>query len=269
MASDLIVVRLVGSDSDEGDVRLSDFIDQLSAIKDVLRETGHAIYGREAPEMEFKIVGLKRSSPATVTIKPIVPRGEKSRIAKICNGFVSGLSTIKIKKKAPAHADLATLESYRNLATPLQKHIQRVEISRDTDKVVSIDRSFRETVTDIIGPDLESTGSVSGFLEKVNLHNGNRFDIYPKVGPRRVQCSFSEDQMEKVREGLKRHVTVSGKLRYKSWDKFPYAVNVKLIDVHEQDRDLPSIFDLQGLAAGITGDVSSEEFVRTIRERDW
>jgi hypothetical protein len=265
----LISVTIVGSDADGGDVRLSEFVEQLNLIRDALRETGHAIYGRESPEIEFRVVDLRHSSPATVVIKPIAQRGQKAKVIRVCNGLVTNLTTLKAKRKPPAYADLSTLEAYRDIARPLQKHVQRLDISTGKNKVVSIDRSFQQTVEDVIGPDISATGSISGILERVNLHNAQRFDIYPKVGPKRIRCSFGEDLMEDVRRGLKRHITVLGKLRYKTWDKFPYAINAEGIDVHELDEDLPSIYDLQGIAPDATGALSSEEFMRTTREKDW
>jgi hypothetical protein len=269
MLDGTIKIRIIGSDADEGDVRLSDFIEQLNAVRDALRETQHALYGRDAPEVEFRIVDLSHASPSTIYMRPIGTRAQRIRAARIGGALVVGLAAVAAGKKPPPHTDLATLEAYREIARPLHRHIQRIELETEKKRVASIDRSFQETVDELIGPDVRMPGSVTGFLERVNLHNAHKFDIFPAVGPRRVRCSFDEALLEKVRSGLKRHVTVCGSLRYKTWDKFPYAIDARKIDVHEADSELPSIYDLHGIAPDATGELSSEHFVRMIRETNW
>jgi hypothetical protein len=74
-----------------------------------------------------------------------------------------------------------------------------------------------------------------------------------------------------VRQALDRFITVKGRLRYKTWDKHPYAISVSpgKIDIHEKDSDLPDIEELRGIAPDATGEMASEDFVRVIRDANW
>ena len=122
---------------------------------------------------------------------------------------------------------------------------------------------------EIIGPDVYSFGDISGRLESVNLHNVLRCVIFPTVGPAKVSCEFKPDLRAKVKAALDNYVTISGRLRYKQIDKFPYAIDAKHIDIHEPIGDLPKMNDLRGISLNSTEGMSAEEFVRSIRDANW
>ena len=105
-----------------------------------------------------------------------------------------------------------------------------------------------------------------GMLEQINIHGrAHLFVIYPTVGAREVRCSFPPELQKRAIEGIGKYVGVSGKLRYKKRDRFPNAVDVAGIEIHPEEKELPSIFDLRGIAKGATGNLSSEKFIRNLR----
>ena len=265
-----ITIRIKGSDIDAGHVRLSDFVEQLEAIREALRQTERLLTGAAEASVYYRIVDLKHDSPATVVLEPVRKKGSPlPRTARVGDTLVASLRSLKAERNPPVSADLVALESYREIAAPMQHNVQQVEVETSPHKIVSIDRSFSESVDKVIGPDKISMGSVSGRLEKVNIHNVNRFDIFPTVGPQRVTCTFEERLRPKIREALDNYVTVYGRLRYKEWDPFPYAIRVRDIDIHEDASTLPSLNDLHGISPDATGEMSSEDFVRTMRDENW
>jgi hypothetical protein len=264
-----ITIRLIGSDKDGGDVRLSEFIDQLEAFRDALKQTERILSGRDQQSIYYKIVGLSHSSPAELILEGVSPPRSPISAAKLTGGFISGLRGIRTRKKPPANSDLASLEAYKKLAAPLQRNVRRIEVFDDSRKVIPIDHVFTEKVEEIIGPDTVAFGSISGRLERVNLHNSLTFDIYPTVGPPRVRCIFQSDLKQKVKSALDGYCTVSGKLRYKQWDQYPYRIDANDIDSHQSNDELPSLHDLRGLAPQSTKGMSAEDFVRSIRHGNW
>jgi hypothetical protein len=271
MANNRITITLLGSKADSEDVRLPDFIEQLEAVREALRQTERVLSGSTQQSLYYKIVDLSHASPAAVTIEACRIKAGRIGIAPnvVANTFLSSIRTLKVRRKPPARADLPMLESYKLLgASP---NIQQLTLSTTPKKVVAIDGSFSERVEQAIGPDVFAPGSVSGRLERINLHNTNTFDIYPPVGPVRVHCEFRNEDRELVRQALDRFITVKGRLRYKTWDKHPYAISVSpgKIDIHEKDSDLPDIEELRGIAPDATGEMASEDFVRVIRDANW
>lgn len=226
MPNKRIIIRLIGSDTD-GDVRLLDFTEELEAFSEALRQTERLLSGRDKPSIYYKIVDLRHGSPATVVIEAVRGRNAPVSPSKVMHTFVRDLRLLR-KKKTPAKVDLPMLEAYRDLALPLQRHMRVVEVVEIPEqRVILIDSLFTQHVEEVIGPDLVSYGSISGRLERVNLHNALRFEIYPPVGPRRVKCEFRSDQKKRVKDALDNYVTVSGRLRYKKWDKYPHAIDVR------------------------------------------
>ncbi len=151
----------------------------------------------------------------------------------------------------------------------VHRKIERVEIVERNNKIIPIDSYFTEKVEQVIGPDTFAFGSISGRLERVNLHNAHRFEIFPTVGPKRVVCLFKDPLLPKVKLALNSYVTVSGRLRYKMWDKFPHAIDAKDVDPHQADNTLPTFDELRGIAPRSTADMSAEDFVRLIRDANW
>jgi hypothetical protein len=66
--------------------------------------------------------------------------------------------------------------------------------------------------------------------------------------------------------GVGRRVEVTGMLKYRRGASFPNAIAVTAIDPFPPEDELPSWDDLRGRAPDATGIVSSEAFVRRLRD---
>ncbi len=265
-----ITIQLVGSSSDKEDVRLNDLIDQLSAVRRALRETDMMLSGRNEPSLDYKVVDLRHSSPATVALEPIpIVDVPPEYPAKVPIEFSSELRLIKREGKLLAEPEIHRLAAYEQIGTAKNNLIQKVRITVDK-KVVTIDEAFKRNVEKIMGPDELSDGSVAGMLEAVNFHNTNRFTLYPTLGPRKVNGTFENIELRpKVKEAIGNFVTVFGRLRFKAWSQFPHGVIAEDIDIHEPDSELPTLTELRGAFSGMTGDSSSVAFVNQLRNEDW
>ena len=115
--------------------------------------------------------------------------------------------------------------------------------------------------------DEECEGSIEGMLEQINLHLGaNTFHIYPDVGPRKVTCHFPTKLYDDAVSAVGRRVEVSGTLRYRARGEFPHQIAVTQIEVFPPVSELPDWDDLRGRAPDATGGLSTEEFVRELRD---
>ena len=109
--------------------------------------------------------------------------------------------------------------------------------------------------------------SVRGMLESLNVHNDiNKFYIYPSIGSNRIECKFDENMFDKIKQGLKHYVNVKGKVFYKSISKYPYKIVADAIDIYPPENELSKLSELRGIEPGLTGDMTTEEFIRSIRE---
>jgi hypothetical protein len=273
-----ITIQLTGSLEDGGDVTLSAFLTQLEALKAALKQTERLVTGEEEPTVYYRVVDLSHNSPATIVLeavsfasRPQIPARKKRPAVKrdyshaTVNQFFHSLRQIREKRQRPAGADLQILEAYRNLAAPLEKKVSGMKLI-DNEESIDIDRSFQNAIDEIIGPDELVEGTISGTLEKLNLHNTTRFDIFPSIGPKQVACDFGPSLRADVIKAVDQYVQVTGKLRYKRLENFPYAINAERIDALPPEDQLPTLLDLKGMAPDLTGGKSTSEFLEGIRD---
>lgn len=261
-----ITVTIAGSKEDKGRVRLTEFIKQLEAVKSSLKQTERLISDGDETKLYYRIVELTYSSPARVVIEPASLGGSETNGlgSRTVKQFVTNLSQVA-RGKRPARADLTALQSYQNLTSMLKQHVGKVEIKNGA-KAVAIDSRFATKIAKIIGPDELAEGSMFGMLEWLNLHHANRFHIYPTVGPTKVDCDFPVELRPQVIAAVDTYVQVSGQLRYKHLEKFPYAINVSHIEPLPPEDKLPTLYDLRGVAPAATGETSAANFIRALRD---
>ena len=126
---------------------------------------------------------------------------------------------------------------------------------------------FKAKIDLTMAPEDTYAGFVRGALEYINIHGGQKvFRIYPQVGPNKVTCHFPDELKDMAISAVGRFVEVHGIMRYKSVSTFPHQIDVKKLEVLPNEDELPSIFDLRGIAPDLTGSLTSEEFVRSLRD---
>jgi len=269
-----ITIKIKGATSENESLRIFDFISQLDAIRNALCRIEDEVLEPGTPHMQYKLVDLSHQSPATVVIEVAPsPRGQDLS-GVIADRFMERIKFIQTGK-VPEEYDSIRLEAFRNIG-PRQtkgsknnlpkKWFSEISISSDS-YYVDIGNSLEEEIDKIVGPDETVQGSISGTLELINIHaHANTFRIYPIIGPKKVDCSFKDDQLSNAIAGINRYVNVAGAMRYKRRDKFPYAITNAAIEIYADENELPSIFDLRGMAPNATGNLSSEEFIGKIRD---
>jgi hypothetical protein len=135
----------------------------------------------------------------------------------------------------------------------------------EVDQVVS---DVAQNLEEVIGPDEFETGSITGNLEHINLHaRPGYFYVYPTMpGRSKIKCLFSEGLREEAMAALDKRVTVYGRLKYRHNQSQPYEVEVREIEVLEGDA--PKLSELRGVAKGLLGDKTTEEYLAEVRN-EW
>jgi hypothetical protein len=262
-----ITVRLVGSPAATKDLRLDDFIEEMQTIRTALRETERVVSGSD-PSLYFRIKKLQKSSPAVIVLEAASETDDPAQrkfASAVVRSFGTNLQLIR-RRRVPDNIDVPALESYRELAIPVEKHQLEVQIKVGRNTVV-INQKFREMLESVIGTDEHSYGSVSGTIEAINLHTKNQFWLYPIVGASRIVGKFRSRDRKKFTAALDKYVSVYGRLRYKTWDKFPYSIFADDIQVHDVDA-APTLNNLKGVAPDATGELSSQEYIDRVRD-EW
>ena len=262
-----ITVRFVGAHEDGGDVRFGAFIKKLEAMKDSLAETDKVVSEGER-SADYKVVDLRHSSPSIVVIEatPIDEEHIESA-ALVMDTFYETLAGLQNRGDVPAGFDYNALQKFKGLE-PTGKGITEISFSRNGDEL-RISSDLSDNINFVLGPDEYEEGSVTGMLQHLNVHGKQKiFTIYPTAGEPKLPCSFQEGLRASVVEAVDRYVEVSGTLKYKARNVYPYFMLAENIEIYPDEASLPSAGELFGIAPDATGDRSSEEFVRELR-RGW
>ncbi len=268
-ANSHIKIQLSGQDNAEAPLLFEDFLRQLDAVRHALRETERVITKRKEQTIDFRVIRLSRSSPTCIELEA-VPRNNEAidAIPLVNNTFIESIQAIQYRSEIPLEFDGSALRAFANMGSLLGKNISSMELEADGNSVVVSQTMVRNA--EIILDNKEYTfGSLSGRLEKINLHNNqNVFSIYPIIGPSRgVKCKFNKALKEKAAKALTHFVDVHGRLVYNTIDNYPEEIQVQEIEIREEPKESPKLCDLQGIAADATGN-PSEEFIGELRD-EW
>lgn len=245
-------------------MRLNTFMTQLQkfsgALHKIDRETNDGKTGSV-----FEIDALSYASPVRVALKarPIQPQRDTGnrivdRLAVVATALVTGESLTGI--------DAELLEDIRGIAAPVGKSVKTATLIFNG-TVVDLTPRLAQRVEEALAVEDECAGFLEGHLDQINIHHGaNTFHIYPEIGPKKVTCHFPANLYDDAVAAVGRRVEVFGTWKYRVAAPFPHQIAVTGIDVIPVDRDLPDWDDLRGRAPDATGELSSEAFIRELRD---
>jgi hypothetical protein len=261
---DRITLIIEGLPEDGGQVRLGPFMSQLQNLSATISKLDREVNdGKQATY--YRISELSYNSPVRVVLEPqalpkhhyvghaIIESLVRVTAALENGGDLSGLD-----------ADL--LEDIRGLARPIGKSVANVTLLFN-DHRFDVTSKVASKVDEALAVEDECDGAIEGMLEQINLHHGaNIFYIYPEIGPRKVTCHFPSRLYDDAVSAVGRRVEISGTLHYRAGASFPHQIAVSAIEAFPTETELPNWDDLRGRAPDITGGLSSEEFVRELRD---
>jgi hypothetical protein len=259
-----IELVIEGLPEDGGRVRFSAFISELQSLSAAIsRLDRDANEGRAGSY--FRIVELSYNSPVRVVLEA-QPMGHDPHI-----GYMLTQSLERAAGALGGSGDLLAmdaelLEDFRNLARPVGKNVRTAALLFNSTRL-DLTQEIVQRVDNALAITEECEGAVEGMLEQINVHLGaNTFHIYPDVGPRKVACNFPFHLYDDAVSAVGRRVEISGTLRYRARAQFPHQIVVSEIDAYAPLSDLADWEDLCGRAPDATGGISSEAFVRELRD---
>ncbi len=261
-----------GPDKENGHVRADEFIDKVDHLLSALNGVDRVVSGTSQPTLYYRIVALSHSSPISITIEPVVKTNvirnpPRDYIAVRHHRFFQELEAIG--RNAPVSEDIddALLEDFRDLAAGRGEAFTAAKISNH-EAQVAIDETFEANVTRLLGEEYASYGSVEGKLEKLNIHGkARRVWLYPTVGADKILCDFPPGTRQQILAAADHYVRAQGYKYFRPQSLYPFRVKVLEFEVIESDED-GSLSQLRGIAPDATGEMSSVDFVRSIRD-EW
>ena len=257
-----IVFKIEGAEKTSGHLELSVFVEKIRQFLDLLKISAK---DSGADDTVFQVVKLSHSSPVTIECEPI---GENAAVA--C--FNSIRKNLNLEETHTLSEP--ALSSMEKLADFNPQKIDRVEIQVIGDDikdkhVYQLDDRFRKTLRAARSNEEKVISTIDGKLEQINIHNhANTFRIYPVLSHLpSVACKFPDHLLDVVQNALGKFVSVWGECSYRPGAAFPHKIDVREMKILPPSKDLPTLSDLRGIAPGATGDKSSEQFVRELRDK--
>jgi hypothetical protein len=254
-----ITLILEGVPEAEGRIRFNTFLGELHKLSAVL-----ARVSRESTDGKtvFNVEELSYNSPMRVVVAPAP--GSEQVAALILKKFETVAEAVTAGANLDSF-DAELLDDIKGLAKPVGTHLKYATLLINDSQFELTDDVIKR-VDIALEVDEECIGSIEGQLEQINIHGGaNTFHVYPDVGPRRVSCHFPNALLDDAIFAVGRRVEVSGLLKYRRGASFAHAINVTGIDAFPPDDELPTWEDIRGRAPDATGELSSEAFVRELR----
>ena len=261
---DRIELIIEGLPENDGRILLKTLMSQLQNLSAVLSKLDKESNDGKAASI-FNIVALSYNSPIRVVLEAKALPSQR---------FTGHIVTERLKDLARAiksgdnllNFDADLLEDLHALAKPVGKTLKHTTLlfnGIDLDFTPAIARQFEFA----LAVDDECEGCIEGMLEQINIHlRANTFQTYPEVGPKKVTCHFTPQMYDDAVSAVGRRVGVYGTLKYRSGAPFAHQISVSNIEVFPFEHDLPDWDDLLGRAPNATGGLSSEAFVRELRD---
>ncbi len=262
---DRITMVIEGLPEDDGRVRLAVFMAQLQNLNATLNRLD-----REANEGKaatyFEIAELSYSSPIRVVLEAKRARGQPSFSGAVVQSLGRITAALTAEETDLSKLDTDLLDDIRKISRPVGKQVKAAALLFNG---LTFDLTERLTarLDSALAVDEECQGTLDGMLEQINIHSGaNTFVIFPAIGPQRVTCRFPSRLYDDAVAAVGRRVEVSGTLKYRTGASFPHQIAVNGIDPWPAEFELGNWDDLRGFAPDATGDLSSEAFVRGLRD---
>jgi hypothetical protein len=257
------------------DVRLEDLIDQLESVKRALSYAEeHAAIDGKRRKVTYRVVNLHHSfATAEITPEPVDPTEDRS--GAIIYEFSARLRQIE-RGNVPEDVPVEELDAYGEISPrPERPTVRRVNVSFDAPTIlkgappIQVTRQFEEKVTALIGPEEIAWGTMTGYLDAVNLHERNVFYLWPRIGPKRIYSSFNRDIREDVRQALGHYVQAAGRVHYRRRSNLPHRMtSVNRVEILDAQQQAVRLSDLRGIAPDATGGMDTREFIDTYDD-DW
>jgi hypothetical protein len=197
----------------------------------------------------------------------MVEFSEKVNFPAIHDAAARGLDAILSgAKEIPATVTAGVFRHLKEFCSPIGGSVSTARFGVNG-TLLNLDWQFKSQLSKIQAKDIIEKGMfIKGMLETANIHDFNRsFYLYPFRGPEKIRCVFSKDDKEKVKESFGKFIRVHGDFKYEWREKHPYEISVKEIEILPFEADVPDIRKIWGAAPRATGSLSTEDFIRDLR----
>ena len=253
-----------------GEIPADTFVSAINNTLRVLRDLDRRSSSDRRGTLQWVISGLSGGS-TVVELDTVVMRGDEDFSELVHRKYVSGIERIARERATPEWFTADDMATIRQLARSLIRQGASGLDFTDTDSNQAAEITRKETriLQELVGTHHKAFGSIEGRIELVSIHRSRRrFNLYHAITNKSIRCNLPEQLEDVVFQAAqdRSRVIVSGLISYNAkGETISVAVN-KPIRCLRLEHELPSPEKMLGIAPDITVDLSTEDYVRSLRD---
>ncbi len=248
-----------------GTISLESFLTVIDSSFAILKDLDSAISQQPQGSLDWMVESVYASSIG-IGIKSKARDPKIDYGTKVAEVYFDGIDIVRTEGITPPYFSDNCLRLLGKVAKVLGGNgASALEVLDPTrGKSTGFDARIATTTTQLMGSSYKSFGSIEGTLEMICIHKPPRFNVYHSISLRAVRCNLRQEDIEKVKNSLGRRVIVSGLVSYNAKDE-PKSVMVEELEVIPKEDELPTIEEFIGSDRNYTGDMTTEEYIGSIR----
>ena len=240
----------------------------LAAIDNWLKILGDldsAISGEPQGSLDWFVADLSKGS-LVVEVESRSRLEEKNVGPDVADALVTGLQEIEERGASPPYLSESGMLKMRQLVRLIGREGASGFEVRHLDQSVEVSARASAAIDQLIRVQQHSIGSVEGRLETISIHGRRpKFIVYHALTRKAVTCKFEPERwLERVKDALGHRVNALGEVHYNVKGE-PLRIELRELRTLRDEDELPSTSDLGGNEPDLTGEVTTEEYIRSIR----
>lgn len=253
-----------------GQMSVTSFVAILQRSVKVLQDLDRRISGERRGTVDW-VINRVREGSVELEIASRPRRGVREDYgAHAAQHFTDGIHTIRATGETPAHFSQDNLIAIRDIVRQLGRDgVNGVGYKPANESPVELTPEVETELDKLVGVRYRAVGSIEGRIELVSVsRRSRRFNITHERTLRAIRCNLPENIEATAIDAMRdrRRVVATGMVAYNGKDE---AIT---LDVRQPLRflglasELPRSADLAGSDRDITGSMSTEDYVRSIRD---
>jgi len=191
---------------------------------------------------------------------------------QVGESFVRGFGMLEKQGRSPEYFTSYGMDRAMDMTRVIGNDSAHAIVAQvlDGEAPVEITETSVRNLKELIPEASKAIGSVEGILEAISIHDRKKplFVVYESLFGKAVTCRFSGlPIMEKVKDSLGRRVRVSGLVsrNARSEPRQVMLYRPEDLEIFGEDLKVLPFRSLGGSDPDFTGDLSTEEFIRSVR----
>lgn len=250
------------------------FLDVATNSLAVLADLDLAFSRRHDGALEWYMNDLARNGSLRLEIYSRVKTLKRKELPdvgrEVARSFVHGFEMLEYQGRSPEYLTARGMNRAEKMTKVLggdgaQKLVASIP---DTDTGTEITTASYANLHKLLPEATKSIGSIEGILEGLSIHEKLDVIVYERIHGKAVTCHIANaDLLPKVKDSLGQRVQVTGIISRNARSE-PRTVTVQRPEdfkVFDSDLKILPFRRLGGSDPGFTGDLTTEEFIRSIR----